>query len=131
MTQKQGEIKLEAVLSAILFYLGTTEKIKVKPDDASPEIEIEVTPVGIMKEDEALVCVIPVEKVFKYASIPYEFKVIAKDGHLIIAIEKQYNKTALYTANGQRAVTSSPTIDRLLTKLSGGEIEFKDTVENT
>lgn len=115
-------IKLAEVLCGILFNLNKREKVKIKPDDASPEIEIEVTPVGVLSEDDALVCVIPYEKVLKYSQVPYDIKIQAQDGHLILSIEKQHNKSSLFTAHGEKIVNDSPVIQRLLSKLSGGEI---------
>lgn len=129
MTQL-NQINPYVVLAAILFNLNKTKKVMIKPDDASPEIEVELGCVGVQtEEDIATVCVFPMEEFIKFQSIPYDFSMRVDNGHVIISFEKHYKKTALFTANGEAIATKSPVIERLLTKLSGGEI-VSDKIQN-
>ena len=123
-------VKLDAILAAILFNINKSEKIKVKPDDAADEIELETTPVAIAREGDSVVCVFPMERVVKYATQPHDIKIMFQDGHVIVAVEPHVNRPTLYTANGQPKHELSPKICERITKISGGEIEPKNSLEN-
>lgn len=118
--QPSVEINPYAVLAAVLFNINKTELVKVKPDDASPEVEMEVRSVGVETEDDACICVIPIEKILHYMQHPHSFRLRVEDGHAILSFEKQSEiKQALFAANGQKLISQedSPAIKRLREKL--------------
>lgn len=117
--EQQG-LRIEALLAAILFNINKAELVKIKPDDASPEVEVLSQCVGIEQEEDALVCVIPLEKVAKYATIPYTFQVKPDSGHLVIMIEKARPLSGLVTSTGQKIGTESAVIHNLIRKLQLG-----------
>lgn len=115
---KQIEITPYAILAAVLFNINKTEKAKVKPDDSEDEIEIDVRTVGVETEKDASVCIMPMEKIMHYATIPYDYKVRVQDGHLIVSFERRNEiKAHIYGANGKQVSTESPAIKRLLDRM--------------
>ena len=133
MNQKPEErtLRVEAILAAILFNINKTELVKVKPDDASPEVEILSQCVGIEQEEDALVCVIPMEKIAKFACIPYRFQFKVDEGHAIISFEKLDNTSSLVNPAGQQIATESAAIHNLIKRLQLGSERVSDNEQNT
>lgn len=120
MQHPPGAIRIEAILAAILFNINEHEVIKVKPDDASPEVDMVTSCVGIEKDGEALVCVIPVEKVAKFACLPYKVSTKIDNGHLLICFEKMEQTSGIVTSTGQPVNVESAVIHNLIRKLQLG-----------
>lgn len=106
-----------AILAAILFNYGKAEKVQIEMDDTGERKEILAECMGIESEGDAVVCCIPVTKILKYAQSNYNFKFKVVDGEAQMSFEKAYNKTPIYTANGQPVETESPTLEKLFGKL--------------
>lgn len=113
----QQGIKVEAILAAILFNINKRELIKIKPDDTSPEVEMLTQCVGIEQEEDALVCIIPIEKVAKFACIPYKVATKVESGHLILSFEKIEATSGIVTLTGQPVNVESAVIHNLIRKL--------------
>lgn len=125
---QQAAVKVEAILAAILFNINKTETIKVQPDDASPPVDMLTQCVGIEQEGDALVCVIPMEKVAKFACIPYKVSTKVDNGHLLICFEKvEPNTVNLLTSTGSPINVESAAIHNLIRKLQLGSEVVDDT----
>lgn len=115
---KQIEITPYAILAAVLFNVNKTEKIKVKPDDGDEEVDVEVRSIGLETEKDALVCIMPMEKLMHYATVPYDYKVRVRDGHAIVSFEKRNEvKAHIYGTNGKVLQSESPAVKRLLDRM--------------
>lgn len=115
--QQQFQINPFAILAAVLFHINDIEPIMLKMDDSEEEKEVQANVVAIEKEDNAVLCILPMEKILKYAQAPYDFKFDVRNGHGILFFEKQYNKTPIYSHNGQQVTSKSIAFQRLLEKL--------------
>lgn len=114
------QIKTQAILAAILFNLGKTEKVKITPDDGSgKEIEVESAIVGLESKDDALVCVIPMDRVYHFATTPYEAVTMVQGDMVIVTFEKQKPASRILTATGRPVAHQSDTIKELLARLHG------------
>ena len=116
-TEQQIQITPYAILAAILFNLDKTETVKVKPDDQQDEIEVLSDCVGLVVQDEALVCMIRMDKIMHFATSTYNFQFKVEDGHAIISFDKASPAPTLVAANGQAIIHESPLIKELTERL--------------
>lgn len=119
--EAQGGVNISpfAILAAILFHVNESEEMTVVPDDSTESQQMSVEVVSIAKEKDAVVCVIPLKKIIKYAQIPYNFQLRSENGQAIISFEKQDSPavTTLVAPNGQPIANKSDTVLKLLEKL--------------
>lgn len=111
------EINPLALLAAVLFNAGKTEKIKVKPDDGGEEIEVDSACIGIEEEGDALVCILTVDKLMHFMQTAYDFKFRINNGMAILSFEKQEAAPTLLNANGQKIATESEVVQKLMERL--------------
>lgn len=117
MQQQQMNINPLSILAAILFNYNKSEIIKIKPDDASPEVEVEALCLSIEQEGEAIVCAIAADKVLKYNMTPYDFKMRGDKGYFVISFEKQTPAPVLLTATGQKMQSESDVVQKLIERM--------------
>lgn len=117
MTVKASEISPYALLAAVLFGATETMTIPRKADDSDEIINEEVPVVNVDREEDALVCVMPLERVLHFATTVYDFRFAAQNGVATITIERRHEAPRLYKANGQKAVVMSPQIERILERM--------------
>lgn len=115
-----GQVSPYALMAAILFHVGSTEKICAKDAETGEDIEAEVCPVGIEREKGALVCVVDVEKIIHFCTNHYDYKLRYENGHAVISFEKRSpERTVLLDASGKQAdLGHSKTIQALLDRMS-------------
>lgn len=108
-----------AILAAILFNINESEDMTVTPDDSTESQQMAVEIVSIAKEKDAVVCVLPLSKIIKYAQTPYTFQLRSENGQAIISFEKQDSPvvTTLVAPDGQPIGNKSDTVVKLLEKL--------------
>ena len=116
--QQQVQITPVAILAAILFNLNKTETIKVPVDDSVEEVEVQAPCVGIEQTDEAIVCIIPMDKIIHFAINSYDFQFRVEQGIAVVSFEKHvFTGADLYAANGSKVAKQSEVIKELLEKL--------------
>lgn len=98
----QIEINPMAILAAVLFNLGKTETVKVKPDDSPIEMQTVRQVVGIESQDDSLVCKLAMDKIMYYmVENPTEIKVKIHEGYLTLMFEKATPAARILNTNGQ------------------------------
>lgn len=115
--QKQHDISPIALLAAVLFGATETMTIPRKVDDSDEIVEEEIPVLNVEREENALVCVLPLERVLHFATTIYDFRFAAANGVATITIERRAEHPRLYQPNGQRAVVMSPQIERILERM--------------
>lgn len=122
MNQEKQTLNISpwAILAAVLFHARSTVPVMVKPDDASPEVEIQASLIGIEQTEDALVCMLPLELVTHFASQMYDAQFIVNGNTAILSFEKHiYTGADLYSANGTKVPKKSDVIQGLIEKLNG------------
>lgn len=110
-----------AILAAILFNLNKQEPVSVVPDDGSADpVEVLSDVIGIEAEGDAIVCVIPADKVMHFANHTYDCQVLGKDGHLFVTFERRKDGGGLLTADGKRAISAGAVVPRLMKRILEG-----------
>lgn len=115
--QQQIQITPYAILAAILFNLDKTETVKVKADDQAEDIEVLSNCVGLAVQDDALVCMLRMDKIMHFATSTYNFQFKIEDGHAVISFEKATPAPTLLAANGAPIAQESPLIKELTERL--------------
>lgn len=106
-----------ALLATVLFNVNKTQEIELPMDDSKEVKKVQARIMGLVSEGEAVVAVIPMAKILKYAANPYTFKMRVELEHAIISFEKQENHTTILNANGAQVSTESETIQKLLERI--------------
>ena len=119
MNQNQEQLNITpyAILAAVLFYSGKTEVLKVKPDDTSQEVEVTANIISIESDNDACVCMIPMDKVIKFAMQVFDCKVQIDGAVMLITFEKRAATSGLVTATGQQILPKSEKIQELISRL--------------
>lgn len=112
--QTTPQISPFAILAGILFNINKAEKITVQPDDSSEPVEIMTRCVGLESDGDALVCILPVEKVMHFAENVYDCNVKIDAGHMLVCFEKRQNTPTIYTADGAPVRRESTKIAELI-----------------
>lgn len=106
-----------AVLAAVVFNIGKTDEIEIKCDDSERPKKMLVKPLATATEEEAAVCILPMEKIIKYAATPYTFKFRVEGDTAIVSFEKASITTQILAPNGKQISTESEVISKLLQQL--------------
>ena len=69
------------------------------------------------EEEDALLCIMPIEKLIYFMQVNYNFKFRLDDGHAIFTFEKQSAVPTLVNANGEQLSGDSPAIQRLMERI--------------
>lgn len=120
------ELNPFAILSAVLFHGNDTRKVTIKPDDASPEQEIEIPVVGLQQRGEAIVCTIPLSKIIHFQKTQYNISiqiVSPKDPDkgepvAVLVFEKPTSTASILGLNGKPVASASSVMQEVLSELT-------------
>jgi hypothetical protein len=120
----QGQVQITpyAILAAVLFNINKPEEVEIPADDGGEPIKVMAESIAIESEGDALVCVIPIEKVLHFAQTVYDCKVRIDNanGAMFVTFEQKKDGGGLVAANGQPIATQSFAINKLMERLNGG-----------
>ena len=117
MKEQQIQISPYAVLAAVLFNVGKTEVLRIKPDDSTQEFDVTADIISIEREGDAAVCLIPMERIIQFASQVYDCKMSVDGAVMLVTFEKRAQTSGLVTATGQEIVPQSSKIQELIGRL--------------
>lgn len=106
-----------AVLAAVVFNIGKIEEVEIKCDDSETPKKMLSKIIATATEDEAAVCVLPMDRIVKYAATPYTFKFRVEGDTAVISFEKASITTQILAPNGKQISTESEKVIKLLQQL--------------